>query len=288
MVLMCQRLLPETERPKIYLQGASSFKLSKSHFTVKVYCSSHNPGAKELAEELNACWPGLLRVAEIGSWNDMSSCDHMLVYLNAITWAYMPELLAAEIREAMHVGLHLQVCNELPSVLDPGSARGALEFKRIMDATPADLKQWPTNIYSQIAIALKGGELREPGLANLAARLTVRVPLTPVEVLLPSRSDHEVSTPGDTVAGLIKSTSRDIVVRLLRVTSRVEDKVRSSSSRTSINQIYGSNIKSISERESRKSEKHRETAAADPSHADPDYNEASIGGVRPGDEEEAS
>jgi hypothetical protein len=97
-------------------------------------------------------------------------------YLNAITWTFVPELLAAEIREAMRAGLHLQLqlCQEYPSVTDPGSARQALEFKRIMDATPADLKKWPTNIYSQIAIALKGGELREPGLANLAQRLAQR------------------------------------------------------------------------------------------------------------------
>ena len=73
------------------------------------------------------------------------------------------------------MGLHLQPCHEFFSVLDPGSARQALEFKQIMDATPADLKKWPTNIYSQIAIKLKGGELREPGLANLAERLAQRI-----------------------------------------------------------------------------------------------------------------
>eukprot|EP00966_Prymnesium_polylepis_P240557 5563217-Prymnesium_polylepis.2 len=56
-----------------------------------------------------------------------------------------------------------------------GSARHALEFKQIIHLTPDDLQQRPTNIYSQIAIALKGGELRKPGLANLAARLAVRV-----------------------------------------------------------------------------------------------------------------
>eukprot|EP00966_Prymnesium_polylepis_P016273 375340-Prymnesium_polylepis.1 len=108
MVLMCQRLLLETERREIYLQGASSFKQPKGHFTVKVYCSSHNPGAKELAEELNALWPGLLQVAEIDSWDDMGSCDHMLLYLNAVTWTYMPDLLSAEVREARRMGLHLQ------------------------------------------------------------------------------------------------------------------------------------------------------------------------------------
>ena len=75
----------------------------------------------------------------------------------------------------MRAGLHLQPCHEYPSVTDPGSVRQALEFKQIMDATPADLKTSPSNIYSQIAIALKGGELREPGLANLAQRLAVRV-----------------------------------------------------------------------------------------------------------------
>eukprot|EP00966_Prymnesium_polylepis_P111663 2583232-Prymnesium_polylepis.1 len=49
LVLMCRRLLPEAEKRDIYLQGAARFKLPKGHFTVTVYCSSHNPGAKELA-----------------------------------------------------------------------------------------------------------------------------------------------------------------------------------------------------------------------------------------------
>jgi len=177
MVLMCKRLLPEAETRDIYLQGASSFKLPKGHFTSKVYCSPHNPGARQLAEELNGIWPGLLQIADIQSWSDMSLCDHMLVYLNALTWTHNPEPFAAEIREAMRVGLHLQPCHEYPSVADSGSVRQALEFKQIIEATPADLTQSPTNIFSQIAIALKGGELREPGLANLAVRLAVRVPL---------------------------------------------------------------------------------------------------------------
>eukprot|EP00966_Prymnesium_polylepis_P088336 2044230-Prymnesium_polylepis.1 len=182
MVLMCRRLVPEAEKREIYLQGASSFKLPKGHFTVKVYCSSHNPGAKELADELNEMWPGLLQVANIDSWSDMTSCDHMLVYLNALTWTHKPESFASDIREAMRAGVHLQPCHEFPSVLDPRSLRHALEFKQVMDATPEDLKKWPTNIYSQIAIALKGGALREPGLANLAGKLAVRVPLEPIEV----------------------------------------------------------------------------------------------------------
>jgi len=184
MVLMCRRLLPEAERRDIYLQGAARFKLPTAHSTVKVCCSAHNPGARELADELNGIWPGLLQVADVES---LSSCDHMIVYLNAVTWTFAPELLATEIRQAKRIGLHLQLCHEFVSALDPGSARQALEFKQVMDTTPADLRRWPTNLYSQIAIALKGGELRGPGLANLAARLAVRVPRQPVAVESASR-----------------------------------------------------------------------------------------------------
>eukprot|EP00966_Prymnesium_polylepis_P162474 3755470-Prymnesium_polylepis.1 len=35
MMLLCQRLLPETEKRDIYLQGSASFKLRKGQFTVK-------------------------------------------------------------------------------------------------------------------------------------------------------------------------------------------------------------------------------------------------------------
>ena len=54
-------LLPEAMR-EIFLQGSSSFKLPKNHVAVKVYCSPHNPGARELAHELNGVWLGLLQL----------------------------------------------------------------------------------------------------------------------------------------------------------------------------------------------------------------------------------
>ena len=86
----------------------------------------------------------------------------------------------------MRVGLHLQLCHEFPSSMDPGS-RHALEFSKIMSATPADLRKEPTNIYGQIAIPLKGGEVCELGLASLAMRLVLRVPLAPAKVAALSR-----------------------------------------------------------------------------------------------------
>jgi len=232
MVLMCKRLLPEAGCD-IFLQGASSFKLPKGHTSVTIYCSRHNPGAAELAEELNAAFssnigvsgrgsrgsqggtlskrlsPGIRKalssrgisssrertsgrflhvVDELGSSGAGLKCDHMLVYLNAVTWMHDQEALAVEIREAQRLGVHLQLCHEFPSVLDPGSARKALNFKQIIDTTPPALTSGARNIYKQIAISLKGGELREVGLAALASKLVIRVPRAPVNDLVPSEA----------------------------------------------------------------------------------------------------
>ena len=190
MVLMCQRLLPEV-RHGIYLQGMADFTPPKGHTSVKTYCSPHNPGAIALANELNdqfghrinrapyhgtasSCSP----LVEIVS--SLDNCDHMLIYLNALTWKHDPEAFAADIREAQSLGVHLQLCHEFPSVLDPRSARDALGFAQIMGATPPHLKSGPRNIYQTIAVSLKGGELRRVGLAALAARLVIRVPRAPV------------------------------------------------------------------------------------------------------------
>jgi len=282
-VLMCQRLLPDS-KGHIYLQGAASFVLPKRHVAVKVYCSPHNTGAAAVAHELNytfarrganssssldllpkSSWRSSASVPRVGRSNrpqalrrdrgsfgqllevvdDLSACEHMLVYLNGLTWTHEPELLAADIREAMSIGVHLQPCHEFPSAIDPSSARHALEFKLIMDATPADLKKWPTNIYSQIAIALKGGELRDVGLTNLASKLSKRVPRAPVaaeRALTPSlnslsaygsRHTPRISTTrlsqfamNRTTASTFRSTSSDVNLGAERPGSHRDSKSR--------------------------------------------------------------
>eukprot|EP00966_Prymnesium_polylepis_P018007 415750-Prymnesium_polylepis.2 len=69
-----------SRRGAIYLPAgrvrSSYLKLPKGHFTVKVYCSPHSAYVKQLTEELNEFWPGLLQVADIQSWSDLSTCDH--------------------------------------------------------------------------------------------------------------------------------------------------------------------------------------------------------------------
>eukprot|EP00966_Prymnesium_polylepis_P311978 7208523-Prymnesium_polylepis.1 len=66
-----------------------------------------------------------------------------------------------------------------------------------MDATPIDLTSGTRNIYKQIAISLKGGELREVGLSALAAQLTARVACAPIadKAAHSSRSCCVISLP---------------------------------------------------------------------------------------------
>jgi len=163
MVLLCQRLVSR----EIYLQGAVSFALPKQHVAIKLYCSPHNLGSLEVTDELKQMFPGLLQVV-----NDLGSCDCMLVYLNARTWTHHAERLEADIVEARRRNVALQLCHEFPSAIDSGGARQALDFKDIMNATPPDLQRWPGNIYVKIAVAMKGGAMREVGLINLAKALT--------------------------------------------------------------------------------------------------------------------
>lgn len=82
MVLMTSRVIPEQDvrttkvgGERIYLQGEATFGLAKDDEAIQVYCSQHNAGAKTLAEELEATWPGFLEVVE-----DIEDADAMLVY----------------------------------------------------------------------------------------------------------------------------------------------------------------------------------------------------------------
>jgi len=130
--------------------------------------------------------PHLLDIKE-----DISACDHMLLYLNAHTWANDPEALDHDILEAQRLGVNIVVCHEFPSVIDPGSARSALDFKTIMNATPPHLMSGQRNLYRQIAVPLKGGELRKVGLDSLAAKLVRCVPRAPQDINIYGRQSTQ-------------------------------------------------------------------------------------------------
>jgi len=110
----------------------------------------------------------LLRVVD-----NIAACDHMLLYLNAATWTES-EGLMADIEEARRQSKNVQLCHESPSALDPESLRQPLDFKQIMEATPAHLRRGERSIYKTIAVSLKGGDMRRDGLAQLAAKLSVK------------------------------------------------------------------------------------------------------------------
>ena len=87
-------------------------------------------------------------------------------------------------------------------------ARAGVDFGEVLTQTPPDLLE--RGVYHQIAISLKGGELREPGLANLAERLAKRVPLAPIAI--------EPATARS--SGLFKSAARLLQAASARVSSR--------------------------------------------------------------------
>jgi hypothetical protein len=179
MKLICRRLLPASKQGlDLTLRSDPTFRVPRSILAkpIQVFCSPHNLGATELAEEVARRWPGLLIVTKA-----LEASDHVLLYLNANTWGGEGSKgLAADVSRAQRMGVHLQLCHEFPSLLDLGSARAAHEFSKIMELTPHQLTQGATNIYKKIAVALKCNEWRSVGLIRTAQALSHRHPRVPI------------------------------------------------------------------------------------------------------------
>jgi hypothetical protein len=96
----------------------------------------------------------------------------MLLYLNKLTWNHSPEGLISDIVAAQRAGVHIQLVHEMPSQLDQGSDRYAVEFDEIIAATPPKMKPGAKNtIYNDIAVHLKPSEWRNTSLALLGKAL---------------------------------------------------------------------------------------------------------------------
>jgi len=100
----------------------------------------------------------------------VADCDHMLLYLTSLTWTRgdMSKALAVEVGQAMDLGVHVMLAHEMPGAGEQ-EARLGCEFGSFFScadgATPAELLK--RGIYSEIAIALKGGPWREASMAML-------------------------------------------------------------------------------------------------------------------------
>jgi hypothetical protein len=149
------------------------------------YVSTYNPGAlevlREMAGALGATFDGtaapegkrrlpsnVLRVAsDVG---ELPYCDHMILYLDALTWTRgdgQSAQLAAEVEQAMDWGVHVLLAHEMLGVGQEERQPCAFDdfFACDRGTTPPRLLR--RNVYDQIAVPLKGGAWRQASMVML-------------------------------------------------------------------------------------------------------------------------
>jgi len=185
----------------MYLQGEAAMgKISlpppQPGRAYHLFCSPHNAGAEQFAEELKAApvfvTKGKKASAPLTYTTDVAmvgQCDHMLMLLDARTYTSGEDTakLIEHVHAAMRAGVHINCIHEFPSVVGP--PRHECEFGRMFDDdwTPAHLTGGPTNLYKEIAFALKGVEWRQPGLVAVASKLAASAgPHKPITFDTPS------------------------------------------------------------------------------------------------------
>ena len=132
-----------------------------------LFCSAHNAGAIELAEEL-ARERGL-QVVTTQEESEIERCCLMLVYLNDCTWTSpQSDALAAHVSKAMDLGVPRLLAHEMPGLGQEG--RGACLFDNFFSCergtTPQPLLA--RGLYDVIAITLKGAPWRAASMVMLA------------------------------------------------------------------------------------------------------------------------
>jgi len=201
---------------ELYMQGeAASVKimlpppLKGRRF--HLFCSAFNVGAAGVAEELKNSdvfvTKGKKASAPLTYTTNVddlkrADVDHMLVLLDDRTWTSnaATAALVEHIHEAMRVGVHVSCVHEFPAVVGP--PRHECEFGLMFsdEWTPPHLTSGSTNLYKEIALALKGNEWRKPGLVALASKLASSAgPHMPIEFTVPDSyaPDQEEAMPPD-------------------------------------------------------------------------------------------
>ena len=139
-----------------------------------VYCSPNNPGARELMDELVGKHLELNECIVTVDFEQIASCDFMLIYLTGRTWTSgrTSDAFADEVRQAMDTGVEYVLAHEMTG-RGGQEARHGCEFSAFFacedGATPGDLLR--RGIYGKIAMALKGGPWREASMMMLAQAL---------------------------------------------------------------------------------------------------------------------
>ena len=173
-----EQLLSDAVRGTTYVRGEVSQQRprlpSLPPARHRVYCSPHNAGADELIQEVKAALE--VEVTATSSIEELGSCEHFFVLLDARTWTgSSAAALAAEITQALDQGVPLLLVHEMPSALpeaEGGRERHAVEFASFFVHTPSELLEREMGdgvrgIYSKVAIALKPGVWRQVGMVRV-------------------------------------------------------------------------------------------------------------------------
>jgi len=199
--LIAQNGILQGRGGELYLQGEAAMgKISLppplNGRECHLFCSDFNAGAKDFAEELAKApvWVTSGKKASVPltyttDVSKLASCDHMLVLLDTRTFTSGEDTakFVEHIHQAMRAGVHVNCIHEFPAVVGP--PRHECEFGLFFgdDWTPAHLTGGPTNMYKEIAFALKGAEWRQPGLVAVASKLAgCQAPHKPIDVLVPN------------------------------------------------------------------------------------------------------
>ena len=201
--LIAQRGVLGGKSGELYLQGEAAtgavvLQPPLAGRKYHLFCSPLNMGAAETAEELMRSDVWVMagtkprqRSATLTWTSDISeldACDHMLLVLDSRTWASGADTagMIEDIHAAMRYGVHIICVHEFPSVVGP--TRNQCEFGLMFndDWTPLHLTTGASNLYKEIAIALKAVEWRKPGLVALASKIaSSATEHTPIDMKVP-------------------------------------------------------------------------------------------------------
>ena len=175
MRLIAERLLPAAASGTTYIPGELhrlrvALPPPQDGRGYHLFCSEHNAGALELAQEMADALSVPLRVSSEAS--SMHECARVLVYLNGLTWTSGARSVAfaAQLEQAMQAGLRPLLVHETPGALGAGELRHACEFGSFFSTTPQALLD--AKLYDPIAIALKQAQpWRHVSLVMMAQEL---------------------------------------------------------------------------------------------------------------------
>ena len=128
-----------------------------------------------MTSHLLRCPSALPSTPPLCSPSQLDACEYFLLYLTSATWTSgaASEAYTREVDSAQRKGVQLLPVHEFPSVIDDDPQRGACDFNDMWKAgwTPEHLLTGDTNVYKQIAIALKPGRWRKAGLATVVSKM---------------------------------------------------------------------------------------------------------------------